>query len=339
MKLNLKILYVIGVVLFVSVFFAPSILKTATCPLSVEKPYKTRHSPIVYYISSDCTKRPIKNPEVFFSYFSSWTEVRIASEAQLSSIKLHPQGSLLWGPKKIFDEGSIIKSPVENHVYIIFDQVLHVFETEQDFLMNGYKWEWVEDVAPETIAKYSRGDNFSTTNIPEGVFFKYENSPHVYYIRKTEQGTFVKRHIESPTEFKKLGYRGDRIALLPNDRYIADDVQVNDEKRLSHIKQIQIALELYYANNGAYPTGSVELGNDAKCLNDSGFVSVIASVSKGDCLNSYMGFIPKGPGVDEYYRYESDLSGSTYTISATLESGAGGFGHGPITASPLGITQ
>lgn len=107
--------------------------------------------------------------------------------------------------------------------------------------------------------------------------------------------------------------------------------KANDAKRLSDIKQIQTALELFYTDNNSYPTGTEQLGNtDAACLNDTGFVA------SGSCgATPYMGLVPEGPVAGEFYSYTG--STSTYTITASLQAGAGGFAAGTVTASPSGM--
>ncbi len=112
--------------------------------------------------------------------------------------------------------------------------------------------------------------------------------------------------------------------------------KANDAKRLSDIKQIQTALELYYTDNNTYPiaASAIDLGDTASaCLNSTGFVTT------ANCGNTpYMGLIPAGPVSGENYQYTSP-SGTTYTITATLQSGAGGFTAGDIQATPSGMTQ
>lgn len=110
--------------------------------------------------------------------------------------------------------------------------------------------------------------------------------------------------------------------------------KANDAKRLSDIKQIQTALELYYTDNNLYPDAAtaVNLG-DANhiCLNSaSGFTTT-------GCTNAYMGLVPRGPVNGEYYTYTGNTT--TYTITATLQAGAGGFNAGGISATPSGMTQ
>lgn len=110
--------------------------------------------------------------------------------------------------------------------------------------------------------------------------------------------------------------------------------KANDAKRVSDVKQLQTALELYYTDNNAYPTtdGPVDLGDATHaCLNSDGFAAT-------GCLTPYMGLVPTGPGSSEYYVYTS-ADGSTYSITVELEVGAGNFAEGDITATPSGITQ
>lgn len=110
--------------------------------------------------------------------------------------------------------------------------------------------------------------------------------------------------------------------------------KARDSKRLSDLKQVQTALELYYTDNNAYPTEAtaVTLGDtNYVCLNSaSGFTTT-------GCPSPYMGLVPSDPGTGSY-SYVS-ASGTTYTISASLEGDVGGLTAGSISASPSGITN
>ncbi len=108
--------------------------------------------------------------------------------------------------------------------------------------------------------------------------------------------------------------------------------KTKDAQRLSDIKQIQTALELYYTDHSEYPAGTnISLGDtEHACLNDTGF-------GKTDCAAPYMAFVPKGPEADEYYLYDGE--GGTYRIMTDLWVGAGGFEAGTIIATPEGITN
>lgn len=103
-----------------------------------------------------------------------------------------------------------------------------------------------------------------------------------------------------------------------------------DAKRVSDVKQIQTALELYFADKNDYPTGSVTLGasNAATLSSGSGF-STTASGTE------YMK-VPSNPSPGGGSGYVYNQSGTTYSITFELESGAGGLGVGLHTATPAG---
>jgi len=105
-------------------------------------------------------------------------------------------------------------------------------------------------------------------------------------------------------------------------------VKARDSKRLADLKQLQTALELYYTDQNAYPTGSgVSLGDSTHaCLNSTGFAAA-------GCASPYMGQIPVDP---QSGNYTYTAASSSYTIGATLEGTVNGL-TGSITLSPAGI--
>jgi len=109
-----------------------------------------------------------------------------------------------------------------------------------------------------------------------------------------------------------------------------------DARRVSDIKQIQTALELYFNDENAYPieAAAVTLGEgDQLVLCNVGWENVVS-----DCTGTiYMGQVPDNPtpnGADYVYAISD---GSTYAITFTLEGDTGGLGSGAHTASPSGI--
>jgi type II secretion system protein G len=110
--------------------------------------------------------------------------------------------------------------------------------------------------------------------------------------------------------------------------------KARDSKRLSDLKQIQTALELYYTDANAYPieATAVTLGSTNEiCLNQA------AGFTTTGCTNAYMGLVPKDPQSTGTYSYIAASPGTTYAITATLEgTGPNGL-SGTITASPSGI--
>ncbi len=106
-------------------------------------------------------------------------------------------------------------------------------------------------------------------------------------------------------------------------------VKARDSKRLSDLKQIQTALELYYTDQNTYPAGdNAVLGSTSiACLGTGGFGAV-------GCTSPYIGQIPADPGTGQYI-YTAGTG--TYTITATLEGTVNGM-TGAIILTPAGIT-
>jgi general secretion pathway protein G len=118
-------------------------------------------------------------------------------------------------------------------------------------------------------------------------------------------------------------------------------VKARDAKRMSDLKQIQTALELFYTDQNQYPptgpgaTGqgtqsTVNLDNTRVCLNSAGFGST-------GCANPYMGNVPTDPTANTYYSYTSAGTSSFY-VDAHLEGTVNGL-TGNVRLSPSGIIQ
>lgn len=113
-------------------------------------------------------------------------------------------------------------------------------------------------------------------------------------------------------------------------------VRARDVKRLSDIKQVQTALELYYADAGAYPVeaSAITLGDDTHdVLTEDGFENDTAATGTNVLMK-----VPKNAAspVTTGYDYVS-ADGSTYTITFELESANGDYAAGNHTATPQGI--
>lgn len=106
-----------------------------------------------------------------------------------------------------------------------------------------------------------------------------------------------------------------------------------DNRRLSDLKQLQVALELYYTDHNVYPagTGAVLGSANFACLNNDGFKIL-------GCSMPYMGLIPSDPLPNQSYIYTTYDGAIRYTISAVLESSIYGL-SGDITLNPSGIVD
>jgi general secretion pathway protein G len=100
-----------------------------------------------------------------------------------------------------------------------------------------------------------------------------------------------------------------------------------DAKRISDVKQIQTALELYYNDANGYPA--------------------TASFSEGGSIaysgTTYMNIIPSNPTpvdgctVGSTYTYTQTSSGASYALTYCLGGATGGLNSGVHRATPAGI--
>lgn len=122
--------------------------------------------------------------------------------------------------------------------------------------------------------------------------------------------------------------------------------KARDSKRVADIKQIQTALELYYADSAGYPVAAlaVELGTGSQ-------VSLCTGGWKATCAGgdtTYMGLVPKKPSPQDgscnatstspsnMYQYTA-AAATTYTITFCLGGAVGDLVAGAHTGSPSGI--
>jgi hypothetical protein len=121
-----------------------------------------------------------------------------------------------------------------------------------------------------------------------------------------------------------------------------------DSKRVADIKQIQTALELYFADENEYPDdegASLVLGaGSAVSLCDKTTGGWSASCGSG---TTYMGLVPAAPTPAETgcsteqnsYTYIANTPFSDYSIAFCLGGKVGDLDAGTATADPNGITQ
>jgi general secretion pathway protein G len=114
-----------------------------------------------------------------------------------------------------------------------------------------------------------------------------------------------------------------------------------DSKRVADIKQIQTALELYFADStDGYPTEAeaIILGDDVTALCTAGFGGAC------DAGTTYMGLVPKAPvpsDCDPDAEVQNDYSytggGNDYHITFCLGNKVGDLVAGGMDANPNGI--
>ncbi len=183
----------------------------------------------------------------------------------------------------------------------------------------------------------------SITHIPTGIKATVENVDHavVYlrlenadkdliYIRKG-QPYWAENSAGVKIYFDYVNIDKDGIDINIYTDYVTDVVYANDAKRISDLKQIQTALELYYTDNGNYPAsyGAAVLGDSShECFNSNGWSST-------GCSNPYMGNVPADPGTNNYIYIQW---ANTYIIISTFEGTIDGL-SGNVYATPSGISN
>lgn len=145
--------------------------------------------------------------------------------------------------------------------------------------------------------------------------------------RRTKIAAANKAYQEALKKAKQL--------LNPSKPVVVDNTKQKerDNKRLSDLKQLQTALELYYTDHNVYPVATNAILGSANfaCLNNDGFKTL-------GCSMPYMGLIPSDPLPNQSYIYTTYDDAIRYTVSAVLESTIYGLSGG-VTLSASGIAD
>ena len=114
-----------------------------------------------------------------------------------------------------------------------------------------------------------------------------------------------------------------------------------DAKRVSDIRQLQTALELYFSDNDIYPNNvatNLGVGSYQVLCDDGGdgWAELVADCGSGAV---YMGKVPATPagGGVAGYTYSRAGSGEDYVLTFELEQTTANLGPGVHTASAVGI--
>lgn len=106
-----------------------------------------------------------------------------------------------------------------------------------------------------------------------------------------------------------------------------------DSDRLSDMRMLQTALELYYTDNSSYPITNgdkIELGTSQhECLGYDGFTDLT-------CDYSYLNPVPKDPSNNRYMY--SSMDGESYRVEFYLETSVNGY-VGKTILTPFGFQK
>lgn len=237
------ILHTVSIALWVAACFGfvasiRSVSAASSCTLSTGAVYRAPAITTVYYITPECQKRPIFNPAVYFSYYSDWSPVKFVDQSTLNAIPDHPLRFMPWGPRRVFQNGSLIKTTDDPHVFLVEDGKAYPFGSEEGFKAFGFSFDQVEDVAPDVMAKFQKQslELVNLDNIPASVVFKYPNDSTVYVL--VYEGDLLKKKKIASMDILRSISRADRIAIFPTIKTFiegsAATVPVVDSKDLAN---------------------------------------------------------------------------------------------------------
>ena len=113
--------------------------------------------------------------------------------------------------------------------------------------------------------------------------------------------------------------------------------RARDAKRISDIRQIQTALEMFYSANNKYPTSTTP--GLAALVSDGLLTAIPSNPKPSDPVTGATGIVACGTPWANYAYLASNpaAANASYTLTYCLGSGTGGLKKGLQVASPLGI--
>ena len=110
------------------------------------------------------------------------------------------------------------------------------------------------------------------------------------------------------------------LATLISANLNAARTRARDSERKSDLRNIQVALRLYFNDRGGYPTGDAS-GNILGC-GTAGTSTCVWGEPWSVGSTIYMQTLPADPVTDQNYTYELGTDLDSYTLTACLENGS-----------------
>ncbi|MBP9760760.1 MAG: hypothetical protein KBD15_00775 [Candidatus Magasanikbacteria bacterium] len=206
-----------------SINLVPKGTKVETCPLRSGAAYKVRNSGVVWFVTGSCTKRPFSSEDIFFSYFDSFRGVETIPQATLQAVPEDAFGAMPMGVRLRFADGSLVKLANDPTVYLVLQGEVRPIPNEQTFISLGFQWNWIETITKETFARYRMGAPLTSARLPY-TLISYPRSSQIYRLEPDAAmpGKLVKRRIATTDALNRLGYRRDRVVVIPATEVYAD---------------------------------------------------------------------------------------------------------------------
>ena len=195
----------------------------SSCPVRPDTALKTALSNTIFYITPQCTKLRVPTPNLYFTYFTSWSTVQTVPQSTIDAVPAEPTGFFPYGPLYTPQYGALVKTPFDPKVYLILNDTKYWITDETVFNTLGYEWNWIEGVDPRFLDKYPTGSEITDiTKHPDYTIVKYSTSERVYRLEPGPNNTTVKRWIPDEPTFTRLNFRWDRILTIPDTFVYAD---------------------------------------------------------------------------------------------------------------------
>jgi type II secretion system protein G len=110
--------------------------------------------------------------------------------------------------------------------------------------------------------------------------------------------------------------------------------RARDAKRLSDMRNVQTALELYFTDNNAYPVEAAAVNLETLCLDGDGLLGIGWEATCAEQLIA----VPNDPG-DTVNQYDYLGNATDYSIAFTLEGDVGDLTEGTNCVTPSGIAS
>lgn len=280
-----KIAFIFFIVLISGVIFYTH-TSAQSCPLTKQQSYKSPNSPSVYYITENCTKRAFKRADVFFTYFDSWKNVKITSQAILNSIPNDSLGFMPWGPKYDPKYGALVKTVNNPKVYLLLGNEKYWITSESVFNSLNYSWNWIEDIDQRLLDKYQTASEINyTDHHPNYTLIKYANDAKIYRLEPdpADSSKQVKKHIQNEAEFNALGFRWNRIVTIKNNESYLNSSDTSESTNLPTLTNYQ---KTNWNSTGETQNFTLNLG-EIKELSSSLSIRVESIDQSGVTLSSW----------------------------------------------------
>lgn len=204
--------------LFVLVFmFVPlTVSGQASCSLIEDRPYLIQGTNSVVYVTDDCTKQKIRNPEVYFSHFDSWDRLNGVTQNRINQISDDSVEYLPIGPRAQIKRPALVKVPDERSVYLVVDRVKYRFTSENSFRRLGYNFGQVVDVDERLLDQYLYAGRLnSSSDHPARAMIRYRGEDTVYKIGPNNR----KLPISDPDILGLQGFNSGSVAVVTRSSF------------------------------------------------------------------------------------------------------------------------